>query len=53
MGDLKFSRSPIPQGGLETPIDLPDKFFKMLKEFIDGYYLEPGKIPTTKNLRRT
>ena len=54
-----FRRSPIPQGGLEIPIDLkikqnqaPKPIFEKMKSFIAKYYLQPNDIPSEKKQQR-
>ena len=55
--DLKYRRSPIPQGGLEIPItlkvfkgDTPNNVFKKMREFLEKFYVEPDKTPPTESL---
>ena len=51
--DVKFRRSPLPQGGLEIPITLTIlqnnaslRVYDKMQEFMMEYYVEPENIPT-------
>ena len=51
--DIKFRRSPLPQGGLEIPISVTilknnasQRIYGEMQAFIKEYYVEPDNIPT-------
>lgn len=51
--DIKFRRSPLPQGGLEIPITVTvlknhasQKIYSKMQAFMKEYYVEPDNIPT-------
>ena len=51
--DVKFRRTPLPQGGLEIPITLTIlqnnaslTVYNKMQEFMMKYYVEPENIPT-------
>ena len=53
VGDVKFRRSPLPQGGFEIPTTLTVlqnnaslTVYDKMQEFMMEYYVEPGNIPT-------